>query len=752
MRVLGRPGAILGLALAVGAAAPSAKAQSVVCWGDNFRGQCNIPANLGAVQSVAAGSEHTVALRADGTVACWGFNFFGQCTVPAGLGTVLAVAAGGWFTVALKADGSVVCWGYNDSGQCNIPANLGAVQSVAAGIGHTVALRADGTVACWGANGGPQCTVPAGLGTVAAVAAGSDHTVALKADGSVACWGYNAYGQCTVPAGLGTVTEVAAGAYHTVALKADGSVACWGWNAYGQCTVPAGLGPVADVAAGGWYTVALKADGSVVCWGDNRHGQCNVPAGLGSVASVAAGGGHTVALTAPAGVFELSLTATAGSVAPGDTFTVRASCTAPPAPLSGAQLAVHFDATRLRLDAVNPVFTSPLDMEIAEQIDNTAGTLRYALGSLLMADELTGAADLCDLTFTVLPGADQCGAPNLVTFGNVGPSTTRFTRSADASPVVPALTNLPPTNLDSTPPVLSGVPVADIFVGTDAGSTYGALVSLPPVTAVDACEGDRPITVTGAIASGLYPIGTTTVTWSATDSVGNTVSVSRNIVVGNYQLLDARISLNGVLAANAPRSIRVTAGASVGVHPVTVPAGTGGVGTIAGIQVPVASSYPCVSAKDTVHSLTRTAAASIVGARYEATFALVQGDSNDDDMIEIVDYATWVVDFGSGKALDARSNFNADALVNNADLGFVSTGFFTVGESCAGALAGARPRERISVKELRRAGLGELAAADLNRDGWFDLRDMQIAVQGNAGGNGGAAAQPAAAEGSGVQW
>ena len=152
-----------------------------------------------------------------------------------------------------------------------------------------------------------------------------------------------------------------------------------------------------------------------------------------------------------------------------------------------------------------------------------------------------------------------------------------------------------------------------------------------------------------------------------------------------------------------------------------------------------------------MHSLTRTATTSIVGSRYEATFALVQGDSNNDDMIEIVDYATWVIDFGAGKAVDARSNFNADALVNNADLGFVSTGFFTVGESCTGGLAGARPRERISVKELRRMGLGELAAADLNRDGWFDLRDMQIAVQGDAGGNGGAVAQPAA-EAAGVQW
>jgi hypothetical protein len=333
----------------------------------------------------------------------------------------------------------------------------------------------------------------------------------------------------------------------------------------------------------------------------------------------------------------------------------------------------------------------------------------------------------------------MCGAANLVTFGNVGPFTTRFTRSADASPVVPALTNLPPINLDSTPPVLSGVPAADIFVATDAGSTFGALVSLPTVTATDVCEGAVSVTVTGAIASGLYPIGTTTVTWSASDSVGNTVTVSRNIVVGNYQLLDARISLNGVINAAATRSIRVTIGGSSAVHSVTVPSGLGGVGTISGIQVPVAAAYPCLSAKDAAHSLTRTAAASVAGARYSATFALVQGDSNDDDMIEIVDYATWVIDFGGPRAADARSNFDANAAVNIADFTFISAGFFTVGESCTPGAQAPSPRDRITVKELRRTGRGDLAAADLNHDGWVDMRDIQLFMQGG----GGAAARPA---------
>jgi alpha-tubulin suppressor-like RCC1 family protein len=138
------------------------------------------------------------------------------------------VAAGTSHTVALKADGSVACWGRNDSGQCNVPAGLGTVSAVAAGFFHTVALESDGSVVCWGNNDWDQSSVPAGLGPVSAVAAREFHTVALKADGSVACWGWNEYGQCNVPAGLANIIAVAAGDTYTLALKADGSVTCWG--------------------------------------------------------------------------------------------------------------------------------------------------------------------------------------------------------------------------------------------------------------------------------------------------------------------------------------------------------------------------------------------------------------------------------------------------------------------------------------------------------------------------------------------
>jgi alpha-tubulin suppressor-like RCC1 family protein len=177
------------------------------------------------VKAIAAGYEHTVALKEDGTVIAWGWNNQGQTDVPAGLTGVKAIAAGHFHTVALKEDGTVAAWGYNHDGQTDVPAGLTEVKAIAAGGSHIVALKEDGTVVAWGWNGDGQTTVPAGLTGVKVIAAGGwGHTVALKEDGTVVAWGLNDYGQTDVPAGLTGVKAIAAGEAHTVALL--GSEGC----------------------------------------------------------------------------------------------------------------------------------------------------------------------------------------------------------------------------------------------------------------------------------------------------------------------------------------------------------------------------------------------------------------------------------------------------------------------------------------------------------------------------------------------
>jgi alpha-tubulin suppressor-like RCC1 family protein len=245
---------------------------------------------LSGVIAVAAGDNHSVALRSDGTVWTWGLNDLGQlgqgtssgpqtckpfsnfaatgCSTkpvevvgPGGnghLSNVVAVAAGEDYTVAVRSDGSVWAWGsdaFSTLGQrasfqpelCHspfapipIPCSTTPVQVVGSdGVGHLGNIR---TVA---ANGSPR-----GL-----------HVLALSRDGSVWAWGVDDMGQLgnnrsevqsrtpvqvRGPGGQGFltgVTAIAAGGKLSLALKSDGSVWSWGQNSSGQLGTGSTTGP-----------------------------------------------------------------------------------------------------------------------------------------------------------------------------------------------------------------------------------------------------------------------------------------------------------------------------------------------------------------------------------------------------------------------------------------------------------------------------------------------------------------------------
>jgi hypothetical protein len=130
------------------------------------------------VVSIAAGSEHTIGLKNDGTLWAWGWNLYGQLGdgtttdryTPVQIGTDTnwtAIAAGSGHTIGLKNDGTLWAWGYNYYGQ------LG-----------------DGTTT--------DRYTPVQVGTDTnwtAIAAGDNHTIGLKSDGTLWAWGYNNYGQ-----------------------------------------------------------------------------------------------------------------------------------------------------------------------------------------------------------------------------------------------------------------------------------------------------------------------------------------------------------------------------------------------------------------------------------------------------------------------------------------------------------------------------------------------------------------------------
>jgi alpha-tubulin suppressor-like RCC1 family protein len=198
--------------------------------------------------AVAGGGRLSLVLKVDGTVAAIGKKDSGSAvpttqdhalTVPAGLIGVTAIAAGWDHALALKSDGTVVAWDGNQYGESTVPDGLSGVVAIAAGQDHSIALKSDGTVVAWGRNNFGQCTVPSSVANVVAITCGDYESYALKRDGSVLYWGSLGSGQA-VSSGSGVIA-ISAGGAHLLMLKSDGSLAAWGSNNSGQASIPAAV-------------------------------------------------------------------------------------------------------------------------------------------------------------------------------------------------------------------------------------------------------------------------------------------------------------------------------------------------------------------------------------------------------------------------------------------------------------------------------------------------------------------------------
>jgi alpha-tubulin suppressor-like RCC1 family protein len=239
-------------------------------------------------RSVAGGWRHSLHVRPDGVITCWGSNAEGQCSVPPPNGNFVAVAAGSQLSAGLTADGAVLTWP-----ALAAPVPNAGFAAIAAGPDFVTALRTDGVIRCWGNNNAGVCTVPEPNTNFIAVAASDDHVLALKADSSVVAWGGTATAPPPVNSGF---VAVAAGALHNMGLTSNGSIVCWGNNASGQCSVPEPNTGFVAIAAGYWHSLGLKSNGSVVGWGANNAGQSLSPASNTGFVSIGAGLNHSLGM------------------------------------------------------------------------------------------------------------------------------------------------------------------------------------------------------------------------------------------------------------------------------------------------------------------------------------------------------------------------------------------------------------------------------------------------------------------------
>ncbi|MCS3531285.1 T9SS type A sorting domain-containing protein [Chryseobacterium sp. JUb7] len=300
-------------------------------WGPVFKNVINVqtpPVSTGCWDTLAAGGEHSVGIKADGTLWTWGNNSNGQLgdgttinrNAPIQIGTATnwkSISAGGYYTVAIKKDGTLWAWGQNDFGQLGdgtktdkyTPIQIGTAtnwQSIDAGSTHILAIKTDGTLWGWGSNGYGQLgdgtivdkNVPTQIGTATnwqSVSSGYIYTLAIKTNGTLWAWGYNSNSQLgdgsttlkTSPVQIGTGTDwknVDAGNYHSVGTKTNGTLWTWGMNSSGQLgdgtttnkTTPAQIGTAnnwQNITAGNSFTFANRTDGTLWSWGNNSNGQ-----------------------------------------------------------------------------------------------------------------------------------------------------------------------------------------------------------------------------------------------------------------------------------------------------------------------------------------------------------------------------------------------------------------------------------------------------------------------------------------------
>lgn len=396
--------------------------------------------------------------------------------------------------------------------------------------------------------------------------------------------------------------------------------------------------------------------------------------------------------------------------------------------VSGYQAFLDFDDSAMTFEGSESAYAAGIftghvqsmaSAEVAPGKLRLDGFTAFGSGDSTDEDEL-----LATLVFTV---ASEC-VPVAVTFDLGQPFDSEVSHLG--VPLATALIDSSPIVGDGTPPIIGTA--SDIMVTSDAGSgCASAVVTFSPPGATDNCSA---VTVACFPPSGsAFPAGeTTTVTCVATDACGNTSTSTFDVTVSATNTVMVDVQLVGVTTATTRCIHFKTEDCGVTLD---VSLSFDSTGFFSGpIEIPC-GDWTMLCAKDRQHTQWDTSALVVSGPSYATvtTLMLEGGDTDDDGDVDINDVTLFLSQFGLIAAnggcpwdtVTRDSDFDNDGAVGSPDYAFLVANWLTT-SSCSCTIPASVDPQRLRGLATVRLADARTAAADLNRDGWIDHRDVAL--------------------------
>ena len=456
----------------------------------------------------------------------------------------------------------------------------------------------------------------------------------------------------------------------------------------------------------------------------------------------------------------------------GEPVTVDVYFTDVPVIVNGGQFVVNYDPTCLAFESIVPG-GDPYVFEIAEMVDEGAGSIFYAVGvDPFGGGGLMTEGILATITFTKIGVCETCN----MCFGGENPLNTYLVDNVGWM--------VADVELKCSDDVMEndflGIDVPDdVVMNVNSCDSDTAFIYWDTPTVTSSCyEADLVCVGPWApgdphyvdpMTGGEIPVGTWTFSCSAVSTVcGDSVDGDWTVTVNDEVSLDVTLQVSPVILADELlRCIKFELFQDCVQDPLILERDImlGGLWDHLGhfteaIKVPADGNWICITARDQLHTLRACDYLECADGVYTATFKgdpffggnwLIGGNLDgfkkdiptaSHDVIDILDFGQFVANFGAVYGdpptgdtpcgtQGPHADINGDGIVDALDFTFVTMNFLASSkECCCGGVVAGAPTLEISVEDLRANGMGDLSVGDLNRDGVLNATDMTDFMNG----------------------